>query len=110
MEEKEKLPIFENCPSLNYVVMGFTSQDLAYTAIVAIIGIVIGICMATIGNNIVGGVLIGLIVSAVGIIFFRRDRYMENCVDKIRLVYKYHHTQKQYEYRYVNIYEKIEKG
>lgn len=109
MEKKGNLPIFENCPSKNYVIMGFTSQDLSYTAVVAIVGIVIGICIATMGKNIVGGVLIGILISAAGIIFFRRDTYMENCVDKIRLIYTYHKTQRQYEYRYVNTYENIKK-
>ena len=51
-------------------------------------------------------VFVFAIIAAFAVMFFRRDRYLENCIDKLMQIYTYMKVQKKYEYEYKNIYEK----
>ncbi len=107
MEENEKeLTIFENCPSLEYIVNGYTIQDLGYVAIICGIGIVVALIIYFVKGNTLPAVFVFAVLAAFAVIFFRRDRYLENCIDKLRQVYTYVKCQKKYEYQYINIYER----
>lgn len=105
--KKENLQIFENCASIDYVIIGFTGQDLAFTGVTILVGLIIGFIIVQTTGNTIPGVFMAILISSAGVIFFRKDRYMENCIDKIRIIFQYLKSQKKYEYEYVNIYENI---
>ena len=107
MEESEKeLTIFENCPSLEYIVNGYTLQDLGYVAIFCGAGAVVALTIYFLKGNTLPAVFVFAIIAAFAVMFFRRDRYLENCIDKLMQIYTYMKLQKKYEYEYKNIYEK----
>lgn len=107
MQENEKeLTIFENCPSLEYIVNGYTLQDLGYVAIFCGAGIAVALIIYFIKGNTLPAVFVFAVISAFAVMFFRRDRYLENCIDKLSQVHSYMKCQKKYEYEYKNIYEK----
>ena len=98
------LYIPDNCPPLDYIITGYTSKEFAYIAgVVFAMFIVAGFCFTK--NIFIYGLFISVTVIAFAIIFFRRDDYMENGIDKIRILITYIKMQKKYEYEYVNIYE-----
>lgn len=107
MEDNEKeLTIFENCPSLEYIVNGYTIQDLGYVAILCGVGIAVALIIYFMKGNTLPAVFVFAVIAAFAVMFFRRDRYLENCIDKLKQVYTYIRNQKKYEYEYRNIYEK----
>lgn len=107
MEESEKeLTIFENCPSLEYIVNGYTMKDLGYVAIMCGAGAVVALLIYFVQGNTLPAVFVFAVISAFAVMFFRRDRYLENCIDKLKQVHIYMKCQKKYEYEYKNIYEK----
>lgn len=107
MDDNEKeLTIFENCPSLEYIVNGYTLQDLGYVAIFCGIGLVVALTIYFATGNTLPAVFAFAVIAAFAVMFYRRDRYLENCIDKIGQVYAYIKCQKKFEYDYKNIYEK----
>lgn len=107
MEDNEKeLTIFENCPSLEYIVNGYTLQDLGYVAVICGAGVVAALGIYFLKGNTLPAVFAFAVIAAFAVMFFRRDRYLENCIDKLRQVYIHTKCQKKYEYEYKNIYEK----
>lgn len=107
--KSEKLSIFENCSSMDYILTGFTKNDLLAICICVGVSIVAAIILISRFNNTPAAILFVFIFSAFAVLFFKRDSGMENCIDKIRIFYQYQSGQKKYEYEYVNIYEAPEK-
>lgn len=107
-DEKNKdkpLIIPENCPPVDYFIMGFTKLDSGIITLSGIIGAFIGITIyARNGNSILGVAVLFLFVVA-AITILRRDANTENLIDKIRIVREYKRVQKIYLYEYVNIWE-----
>lgn len=109
-KEEKALTIPQNCSPLPYIIEGFTGKELAYLGGVFTVAAIIGVFIFTTTQKSFLAVSIVTIVMAVAIVFFRRDQYSENCVDKIKLLIEYHKAPKSYQYEYVNIYEKNQKG
>lgn len=107
-ESRKELTIFENCPSLEYVINGFTIQDLFYVGIISGGGFLTAFLIYFITKNTIPAVFVFAVIASFAIMFLRRDRYLENCIDKIKILRSYIKSQKEYEYKYVNIYESEE--
>lgn len=106
MEEKENdLYVPNNCSPLDYIIEGFTNREIAYIAAVGVIALIVAIYMYAKLNMVFQAVFVVVLSVAFAIMFFRRDGYSENCVDKIRIIISYNRSQKGYEYEYKNIYE-----
>lgn len=107
MEKKEEKPLLvpENCPPMDYLIIGFTKTDAGLVVLFGVIGAVLGIAIyANNGNSIMGVAVLFLFVM-IAISVFRRNQYTENLIDKIRIIMEYKKAQKIYEYTYINIWE-----
>lgn len=108
-ENEKPLLVSENCPPIDYVIIGFTKNDIGLIALCGLIGTIIGIAIyAQNGNSIIAVALVVLTV-IVAISIFRRDQYTENLLDKLRIIWEYHQEVKIYEYVYINIWEQEKK-
>ena len=112
MEKSEKpLIIPENCPPKDYVINGFTKEDIALISLVSLLGAIAGLAVyAQNGNSIMAVAMFFLgVVLAVNI--FRRDDCTENLINKVEIIQAYRKAAKKYEYQYVDIWsvEKHEK-
>lgn len=105
--EKGDKPLIipENCPPVDYLIIGFTPMDAGIIAACGLIGAILGIAIyVRNGNSILGVAVLFLIVLA-SITILRRDRNTENLIDKMRIIREYKKVQKIYMYEYVNIWE-----
>lgn len=108
MEEKERendLYVPKNCSPLEYVVEGFTITEIGYISIIGIIVALIAVFMYVKCELVFQSVFLFIFIVSAAILFFRRDAYSENCIDKIKIISSYFKSQKRYEYKYKNIYE-----
>ena len=107
MEEKEKKPLLipENCPPVDYLIIGFTKMDAGMVALCGAVGAVLGIMIYAYNGNSIIAVAILFLFVMVAITVFRRNQYTENLFDKIRIIREYKKSQKIFEYEYVNIWE-----
>lgn len=103
--EDKDLYIPANCSSLDYIIEGFTTKEFAYIAAVSVIAIIIAVCIFMYGDNSFIAVILAAILIAGSIVFFRRDKYSENSIDKIRILISYFKSPKKFKYEYYNIYE-----
>lgn len=113
MEGKDEKPllILENCPPIDYLIIGFTQTDVAMIAVCAVIGIILAIAIYAYNGNSILGVAVFFMITIMAISIFRRNQYTENLIDKLRIIWTYQKEQKIYEYEYVNIWElEREKG
>lgn len=105
-EQNEKpLLILENCPPVDYVIIGFTQTDIAMIALWTVIGVIVGISVYAYNGNSIIAVVIVLVTAMLAISIFRRNQYTENLIDQIKVIFRYWREQKQYEYEYINIWE-----
>lgn len=111
MEEKEDKELYmpRNCPPLDYIIKGITGKDFTCIGICAVVALVIAINIVAVNNNVIEAVFILLVVIGLAIIFFMRDQYGENCLDKIKIEVEYYRSPKEYLYEYVDVYEKLSK-
>lgn len=108
-EKRDKpLIIPENCPPVNYLIIGFTAADAGIIAACGVIGAVLGITIYVRNGNSILGVAVLFLFVVAAITIFRRDRNTENLIDKLRIIHAYKKAQKIYMFEYVNIWE-IEK-
>ena len=104
--EDEKLTIPENCPPVDYLIIGITKIDAAYIGLAATVGIIAGLLVASSsGNNLIGIAVFFVIVSLTIAVLFRNAQ-TENLIDKIRVLIEYQRSQKKYTYKYVNVWER----
>lgn len=103
--EDKPLIIPRNCPPMEYIINGFTATDLAYTAFIAFLGLIIGVVLFIETQDVIKALFIFALFTAAAVLIFRRDIYTENMIDKIRILMKHKRIQKKYKYEYVNIYE-----
>lgn len=107
MKEKQEktLLIPENCPPVDYLIIGFTKTDVGMVVLFGVIGAILGISVYAHNGNSIVGVAVFFLFVMVAISVFRRNQYTENLIDKIRIIRKYKKSQKMYEYKYLNIWE-----
>lgn len=106
-KEDEKLTIPENCPPVDYLIIGITKIDAAYIGLAMTVGLVAGLLVASSsGNNLIGiAVFFLIVVLTIAVLF--RNAQTENLIDKIRVLIEYQRSQKKYTYEYVNVWEQI---
>lgn len=109
-ENEKPLLIAENCPPIDYVIIGFTKGDIGAIALCALAGTILGISIYAHNGNSIIAVAIVILTTIIAISVFRRDQYTENLIDKIRIIWEYHQEEKYFEYEYVNIWEMEKKS
>lgn len=103
---KEKgLIIPENCPPVEYLLMGFTRNDVLAVVGIGLLGAVAGIAIYQKNGNTIISLAVTFIMILLAVSGVRRDKYTENLIDKIGVIQKYYKMQKHYEYAYKNIWE-----
>lgn len=107
MEEKNEKPLIvpENCPPVEYLITGFTKTEASYVFLSGTVGAILGITIWVKGGNSIIGVSVFFTMVAIAVLIFGRNEQTENLIDKIRVLKTYRKSQKQYEYKYVNIWE-----
>lgn len=103
----KELYVPANCPPLDYIVEGFTSMDIAGVVICTFIGAFIAVYVGIVSGNLIKAVFIVLGMAGIAVLFLHRDRYGENCIDKILIEVEYYRTEKEYLYDYVDVYEHL---
>lgn len=101
------LPIPANCSPIEYVIDGFTMVELSYVGIVGMIAFIIGGILFFRSENPLPSLFIIIFLIGGAVVFFRKDRYTENMIDKIRILSRNKNMPKKYDYEYVNIYENV---
>ena len=112
MSDKEKkgdkpLPIPANCSPIEYVIDGFTMEELSYVGIVGLIAFIIGGFIFFHGENPLPALFVIIFLIGGAVVFFRKDRYTENMIDKFRILSRNKNMPKKYDYEYKNIYENV---
>ena len=112
MSDKEKkgdnpLPIPANCSPIEYVIDGFTMVELSYVGIVGLIAFIIGGFIFFHGENPLPALFVIIFLIGGAVVFFRKDRYTENMIDKFRILSRNKNMPKKYDYEYKNIYENV---
>ncbi len=105
--EKGDKPLIipENCPPVDYLIIGFTPMDAGIIAVCGVIGAAIGIAIYVKNGNSILGVAVVFLFIVASVTILRRDRNTENLIDKLRIIREYKKIQKIYMYEYVNIWE-----
>lgn len=103
MSSKLYIPV--NVVEQQDFIAGFGKKELVITAIAGMIAIILVLITYGISNNMVISIGAGAALLALTITAIVRDRYDESFVDKIKFVFRFNKSQKQYEYHYFNIYE-----
>ena len=107
-EEKEKpLQIPQNCSPISYMIEGFTSVEMGEVGVAGLIALLLAGYIYLRHQKVLLALFILIFIIGGAIIFFRKDRYTENMLDKIRILMRNKKMPKKYIYVYVNIYEKI---
>lgn len=103
-KNENDLKIPENCPPVDYFISGFKNSDLGVIGIIcglfAVISIYIFVALQQ--QILAVGLFIG--VSAIIVMFFKRDRYGENFPDQIRIYREFRKSVKHYTYTYKSDY------
>ena len=107
-EEKEKpLQIPQNCSPISYIIEGFTSVELSEVGFAGLVALLIAGYIYIRHQKVLLALFILIFIIGGAIIFFRKDKYTENMLDKIRILMRNRKMRKKYIYVYVNIYEQI---
>lgn len=103
---KKDLYIPLNVPDNDDVIRGFGKREIC---IIAASFLAAFICIAAVyakTQNMVYAIFTGIGMVAITVMIVRKDIYNENTIDKLKHIVRFSKTQKRYEYRYYNIYEK----
>ena len=104
-EEEKPLVIPVNCPPAEYIIEGFKSTDMASVLVFGVIGVVFGIALWLKNGNSIMGVAAFFVVLIIAVTLFRRDKYSENLIDKIRVHREFKSSQKRFDYKHINTWE-----
>lgn len=107
MDKKDDLYIPVNVPSIELVISGYGKKELTIVVLLVIIGLGVGLTNFIATKSVITTLLPPAILGAGSAFLLVRDRYCENMIDKLKYVFLYLKDQKEYEYKYVNIYENV---
>lgn len=97
--EKKPLPFPIQCPPSRDYISGFGPKELVIVLISAGISIILMIVLWFKANELLA-VVVSITIIAITFILTRRNIQQESIIDQLKEVYKYHRSQKQFEYEY----------
>lgn len=104
-EEDKPLMIPVNCPPAEYIIEGFKSTDMTSVVACGVVGVIFGIVLWMKNGNSIMGVAVFFLIVIIAVTLFRRDKYSENLIDKIRIHREFKHSQKRFDYKHINTWE-----
>lgn len=104
-QNRKKLYIPVNVPDSDDYISGIASFELAIIGLSMVVALVVGGLIFTYTGNSVQAVAGAACIISVTLLTVRRDVTNENLIKKINVVLLYTKSQRQYQYRYYNIYE-----
>lgn len=105
MEKNDDLYIPVNIRRRKEIVDGYGYKELTQTVVTSVIGLVIGVLVFIISDQIAYLVMVPIIFGVIAVAIFRKNKFNQNMVSKIRMLIDYMNSQKKYYYKYHNIYE-----
>lgn len=105
-EKKEQLYIPLNVRKRKELFAGFGSTELCVTAIIVVVGFVLGIVFYLIKGEIFYLIGIPLILGIITIVCVIKDQTNTSFVDSVKELLQFLKSQKRYYFSYKNIYEK----
>ncbi len=102
--ETSKLPVPVNVPERKDLIQGIGSREIGIIGIASIIDIIFIFFIYGLTNSLPTAMLLGVVMIATVVTFIRRDKFDENFIDKIMIIYKFHVSQKKYYYKYYDMY------
>lgn len=102
--ETEKLPVPVNVPERKDMLPGIGSKEIGIIGLASVIDIIFIFFIYGITSSLPAAMLLGIVMIAIVITLIKRDRFDENFIDKILIIYKFHISQKKYYYEFYDMY------
>lgn len=103
-QESETLILPENCPPKDYVIIGFTKDDIIKICACATVGVIFALSIYGRNGNSIAAVAVFFASVIIGVNLFRRDKCTENLIDKIKVIKAYRAGKKSYIYQYMDMW------
>lgn len=104
VEAQDKLPIPVNVPERKDVIPGIGSKEIGIIGIASGIDIIFIFFIYGLTSSLPAAMLLGIVMIAIVITLIKRDRFDENFIDKILIIYKFYISQKKYYYEFYDMY------
>lgn len=105
--QNKQLYIPVNIKKRKEILEGIGKKEIVEIVISTLVGIFIGIILFFIkNNNPMYLILSAFIFGSGAFVFLKKDNTNRNTIDKLKLYFEFVNSQKRYNYKYKNIYEK----
>ena len=108
IENENELKIPENTSDRDEIISGFGKTEFLAIGLSVVCSIALLVFVYLLTRNLPLGFVIAIAIIAVTIVVVMKDKYGENMVDKMKILFRYLRMQKKYQYQRYDVFGEVE--